>query len=134
MPLQEWQPGVGFGLTLIASAIIMFLSVARPESQVHCGCLHQPLWSNDLPAGAAVSWCSVDRGSLTSCGQWMSRCLSAQLLAQNFSPQSFLQADARTIRCACKLPTPQASAAVHRHLDTSFHACMRGFPGLGRME
>ena len=48
MPLQEGQPGVGFGLTLIASAIIMFLSVARPESQVHCGCLRQPSWSNDL--------------------------------------------------------------------------------------
>ena len=30
----------------------------------------------------------------------MSRCLSAQLLAQNFSLQSFLHADARTIRCA----------------------------------
>jgi len=30
----EWQPSVGFGLTLIASAAVLFLSVARPESQV----------------------------------------------------------------------------------------------------
>ena len=28
-------PGVGFGLTIIASAVILFLSVARPESQVY---------------------------------------------------------------------------------------------------
>ena len=30
----EWQPSVGFGLTLIASAFVLFFSVAHPESQV----------------------------------------------------------------------------------------------------
>jgi hypothetical protein len=32
---DEWQPSVGFGLTLIASAVVLFFSVARPESQVY---------------------------------------------------------------------------------------------------
>jgi hypothetical protein len=33
--INAWQPSVGFGLTLIASAVVLFFSVARPESQVY---------------------------------------------------------------------------------------------------
>ena len=29
-----WQPSISFGLALVASAVVLFFSVARPESQV----------------------------------------------------------------------------------------------------
>ena len=29
-----WQPSIPFGLALVASAVVLFFSVARPESQV----------------------------------------------------------------------------------------------------